>query len=293
MESDRQVRDVSTPAIDPAVEREYNLRLRHPERGAVYERFSAASAALRHHETRYAALRYGESPNSLIDFFPAERAERAPLFMFIHGGYWRALDRRLFSFLARPWLDRGVHVALPGYELAPASSVRAIVAQIRAATRWLLRNADRLNIDTARIVVSGHSAGAQLGAVTLSETTDWTAAGFVGISGVYDLRPLLATTVNLDIRLDAAEARALSPQWRRADPRPRYLCAVGGAETDGFRRQSREYTLALQEQGCDAQLLEVPARTHFDVLDDLADADAPLFRGAHALLSARRAGSNE
>ena len=285
MESDRRVPRESVPAIDPAVEREYNLRLRHPERGAVYERFSVASAALRRDETRHAALRYGESPNSVIDFFPTDRAGPAPLFLFIHGGYWRALDRRMFSFLARPWLDRGVHVALPGYELAPGASVRNIAAQVRTATEWLLRSAGHLNIDATRVIVSGHSAGAHLGALTLSEMTDWSAAGFVGISGVYDLRPLLATTVNLDIHLDAAEAYALSPQWRRVDTVPRYLCAVGGAETDEFRRQSRAYAAALSEQGCDAQLLEVPARTHFDVLDDLADAEAPLFRRAHALLS--------
>ena len=284
MGSDGNVLDSSGVVIDAAVEREYNLRLRHPERGAVYDRFAAASAALRQSQPRFTMLRYGESPNSVIDFFPADSTRPAPLFLFIHGGYWRALDRRIFSFLARPWLDRGVHVALPGYDLAPAASVRSIAAQLRIATDRLRRDAGHLGIDTERVIVSGHSAGAHLGALTLCEMMDWSVAGFVGVSGIYDLQPLLATTVNLDIRLDAAEARDLSPQWRRAPTAPRYLCAVGGAETDGFRQQSSNYVAALSEQGCDARLLEVPARNHFDVLDDLVNPLAQLFRGAHALL---------
>ncbi len=286
MGSEHQVPDASTLGVDDAVEREYNLRRRHPERGAVYDRFAAASAALRRAEPGFSTLRYGESPNSVIDFFPAASNAAAPLFLFIHGGYWRALDRRIFSFLARPWLDRGVHVAMPGYDLAPVANVRGIADQVRAATDWLLRDAGRLGIDIERVIVSGHSAGAHLGALTLGEMTHWSAAGFVGVSGVYDLQPLLATTVNHDVRLDPAEALALSPQWRRNATGPRYLCAVGGAETDGFRLQSRQYVAALREQGCDARFMEVPARNHFDVLDDLADPQAPLFRHAHDLLSA-------
>jgi arylformamidase len=288
--SDRPVATAAT-AIDPALEREYNLRVRHPERGAVYDRFAAASAALRAEVASLETLRYGDTPNSAIDFFAAATDSPAALFVFVHGGYWRALDRRIFSFLARPWLERGVHVALPGYDLAPATTVRAIAGQVRAAVARLLGEAERLRIDPRRVVVSGHSAGAHLGALALDAMPGWSAAGFVGVSGLYELEPLLATSVNLDVALDAAEARALSPSRRTADRRPRYLLAVGGAETDGFRRQSQDYAAALRAQGCEAHALEVPARTHFDVLDDLADAKASLFRGAHALLSRPATGS--
>jgi arylformamidase len=281
----------ASTTIDPALEREYNLRVRHPERGAVYDRFAAASAALRGQVAGLEALRYGDTANSVIDFFAARTDGPAALFVFIHGGYWRALDRRIFSFLARPWLERGVHVALPGYDLAPATTVRAIAGQVRDAVRRLLGDAERLRIDPQRVVVSGHSAGAHLGALALDAIPGWSAAGFVGVSGLYELEPLLATSVNLDVGLDAAEARALSPSRRTADRLPRYLLAVGGAETEGFRRQSHDYAAVLRAQGCDARALEVAARTHFDVLDDLADAEAPLFRGARALLSHSATGS--
>src|SRR5689334_7591731 len=106
--------------LDPLIEREYNLRVRHPERDAVYARFAEASADLRGRWPGFRTIAYGDTPRQAIDFFPAATAiRRAPLFVFIHGGYWRALERGTFSFLAEPWLARGVHVALPGYDLAP------------------------------------------------------------------------------------------------------------------------------------------------------------------------------
>ena len=272
-----------SPEIDPALEREYALRSRHPERGAVYERFAAASAAFRQGTDAFRSLRYGASPNNAIDFVRAETTAAAPLFVFIHGGYWRALDRSIFTFLARPWLARGVHVALPGYDLAPALRVRDIAAQVEAATACLLARAGPLGIDPDRIVVGGHSAGAQLGALLLDRLPRG-AAGFIGVSGIYDLQPLRATSINADVRLDAGEARELSPRWRVPDPRPRYLCAVGAAETDGFRSQSHDYAAALRRQGCRAESIEVPGRTHFDVLDELADPESELFRKSLDLL---------
>src|SRR5579862_5921863 len=105
--------------IDPAIEREYALRARHPERGAIYEGFARRSEQLRASVAGFRTLRYAESAPCAIDFFPAPGARKAPLFIFIHGGYWRALERSNFSFLAAPWIARGAHVALIGYELAP------------------------------------------------------------------------------------------------------------------------------------------------------------------------------
>lgn len=291
MASDPSASDAGAPIIDGALEREYNLRIRHPERGAVYDRFAADSAALRSSHAGFETLQYGATPNSAIDFFRAPARDRAPLFVFIHGGYWRALDRRIFSFLARPWLARGVHVALPGYDLAPATSVRTIAGQVRRAVAQLIAGAESLGIDARRVVVSGHSAGAHLGALALDAAPGWSAAGFLGVSGLYDLEPLLATSVNLDVRLDVAEAHALSPSRRAAQRATRYRLAFGGAETDGFRQQSRHYAAALRAQGCDAESIEIPARTHFDVLDDLADAKAHLFASANALLSHPLTGS--
>ena len=126
-------------AIDPALEREYALRARHPERGAVYERFAAASAAFREGNGAFEALRYGDSPNSRRRL-PARRRRRPRAPLRLHPRRLLARpDRSIFTFLAQPWLERGVHVALPGYDLAPALRVGAIAAQVEAAVGSLRR----------------------------------------------------------------------------------------------------------------------------------------------------------
>jgi arylformamidase len=134
------------------------------------------------------------------------------------------------------------------------------------------------------MLVSGHSAGAQLGAMQLCATPDWRAAGYIGVSGVYDLAPLLATSINHDVHLDAVEARDMSPIHQPPALGTRHICAVGAAETDGFRHQSHAYAAYLRQYQCDAVTVELPGRNHFDVLEDLANPEHDLFRSAYALL---------
>jgi arylformamidase len=271
--------------VDPAQEREYNLRIRHPERGAIYDSFAARSAELRASCVGYAPMRYAEGKGCVLDFFAAPVPGPAPLFIFVHGGYWRALDRGIFSFMAAPWLARGAHVAMIGYDLAPALGVTAIVAEVGAALHFLRGRAAAFGIDLQRVVISGHSAGAQLGAMQLC-TPGWRPAGYVGVSGVYDLQPLLATSINRDVRLDAAEARAMSPIHRPATAGTRHICAVGADETAGFRSQSHAYAAYLRQHQCEAVAIELPCRNHFDVLEDLANPEHDLFRRSYGLLPA-------
>lgn len=275
------------PPVDPALENEYALRSRHPERNAVYERQARASADLRRGMPGLQTRRYAASKGCLLDFLPAPHpaSAAAPLFVFIHGGYWRALERGIFTFLAAPWLQRGVHAAFIGYDLAPALRVSDIVAEVGEAMAWLRGHAQELGVDGARMLVAGHSAGAQLGACVLDGPQGWQAAAFVGVSGVYDLEPLRHTSINADIRLDEREARAISPMARPAERATKHLLAVGGAETEGFRGQSIDYAEHLRRAGCAATLRIVPERTHFDILDDLGDGGNALFRDAFALLA--------
>lgn len=281
-------------AIDPRLEAEYALRRRHPERTAVYEAFAQRSADWRAQWPGFFSHRYlDDDPVAVsataIDFFPATTTGPAPLLIFIHGGYWRALDRSIFSFLAKPWVARGVHVALPGYQLAPQRNVAQIVQQVRCACACIRRHASDWQIDRTRILVSGHSAGAQLGALCLDpplagSALGSSALGFIGISGVYDLLPLLRTSINEDIRLDEPQARAMSPAFH---PPPRFdhvLCVAGGAETQGFKVQSQDQALRWRQQGLPADYHEATGRTHFDILDDLADEHAELFKRAWRFL---------
>ncbi|MCW5770029.1 MAG: alpha/beta hydrolase, partial [Rhodospirillaceae bacterium] len=149
--------------IDPALEAGYNLRIRHPEREAVYARMAEASARLRAALPCQIDVAYGPDQVETLDFFPA--GADAPLIVFIHGGYWRALDKSIFSFVAKPFLDAGCAVALTNYGLAPQFPLEEIVAQSNRSIAFLAREARSLGIDASRIFVAGHSAGAHLAAM--------------------------------------------------------------------------------------------------------------------------------
>lgn len=272
--------------VDPRLESEYSLRARHPERSDIYERQARSSAELRARTPGLRTLQYAKPQECVLDFLPARATASlpAPVFVFIHGGYWRALERGIFTFLAQPWIDAGVHAAFVGYGLAPALRVQGIASQVQLAMNYLRAHREQLGIDTRRMLVAGHSAGAHLGACALDSNDGWHAHAYLGVSGIYDLEPLRHTSVNADIQLDAAEARHISPRWQPARRPTHHLLVAGGAETQGFRDQTLEFTGYLKEQGSHAEAMIVPGCTHFDILDALADPATPLFQATHALL---------
>ena len=165
--------------------------------------------------------------------------------MFIHGGYWRALDKADFGFVAAPFVARGIAVANVNYDLCPAVTVAAIVDEIRRAVGWVAREGERHGAGTARVVVGGHSAGGHLAAMMVC--TDWMQHGFaappfhagVSLSGVHDLTPMPLFSFNVDLRLDEEAARRLSPVLLPVTMVAPLLVAVGGAETGEFIRQAR------------------------------------------------------
>ncbi len=250
--------------IQEAIEKEYNIRRRHPESPRHYARYAADSAAARAALGGEIDLRYGEAPGETLDFFPAGQAD-APLYFFIHGGYWRALDKGDFSFIAPPFVAAGIAVALVNYDLTPTVSVETIVGQTQQAIRWVHDNV-ALPFDRSRLVVGGHSAGAQLTAMALAAEPRLPIAAGVAMSGVFDLVPLLATNVNVQLTLDAARARALSPMHHPRPERTPNLICVGGAESDGFIWQSRAYAEKL---GTTAKVY--PGLDHYTIMSALAD----------------------
>jgi arylformamidase len=275
--------------ISEVLEREYNLRIRHPEREAVYEDFAARSAAYRDRADCRLDLRYAAGERCTLDWFaPATAAAAAPLLVFIHGGYWRALDKRIFSFVAAPYNAAGAAVALIGYDLAPGVTLSRIVEQAHASLAWMARERS-LDFDRARVVVSGHSAGGHLAALLAAAPPERiggvAVAAAAPISGLFDLEPLLETSVNLDVRMSADEARRLSPMRCDRFRAPRLVVAVGARETEGFIAQSRRFAERADAAGAAARFVLVPGRTHFDVLEDLAHADAPLCRDTLSLLA--------
>lgn len=273
-------------AIDDALEAQYALRKRHPERDEVYDDHQRRSAALRADGSCQLDVRYGEGPRCLLDIFPA--GERAPVLFFIHGGYWRALDKSYVSFIAEPYRKAGMTVVMPGYDLVPAVSVGGIVDQIRAAFDWVVTH-----LKPGRIVVAGHSAGGQLAAMLALDQAasgQGPIVGFVGISGAFDLRPLLQTSINHDLKLSIEEAAEASPLLRLSRlaagaPLVPLLGAVGGDETTGFKQWTADLVAGWRAHGGAATYCELAGCSHFTVLDRMAEADNEVLRAIAGFLA--------
>jgi arylformamidase len=271
------------------VERGYNNRAAVPEHPQWLARWTARSqeaiATLRPARD----VRYGTAPNETLDLYTPRASARGTL-LFIHGGYWRALDKSDHGFVAPPFVAAGCAVAVVNYDLCPAVSVATIVDQCRRALQWLVREGPSRGAP-APIVVAGHSAGGHLTAMMYA--TDWRAhglaatpfAGGVSLSGVHDLTPLVWFSHNVDLRLDEAEARRLSPINHRPLVEAPLVAAVGADETSEFVRQTRLLWDAWPQRrpgGAQAPM-EIPARHHYSVVLDYTDADSALTRATLAL----------
>ncbi len=227
---------------------------------------------------------YGQHPEQQLDVFPA--GPGAPAHVFVHGGYWQELSRADASFPAEGFVATGITYVAVGYGLAPAFTLDQIVEQVRAALAWVHRNATRLGIDPARIVVSGSSAGAHLAA--MAALTDWPARGrpaglvraLVLLSGIFDLAPLVDTYINDAVGMDRTTAARNSP-LRLLDtvspvaPVPA-LIGWGEHETDAFKQQSEQFAQRWEQRAGPVIRVEATGRNHFDVVHDLADRATPL-----------------
>ena len=266
--------------------REYNNRELVPEHPAFFERWARDSERVRATMTCHADQRYGEAPGETLDLFPARKGDGSCL-MFIHGGYWRSLDKRDFSFLAPAWVDAGVSLAVVNYDLCPAVSVEEIVRQMLRAGRWLWLHAEEYGMDEDRLYLAGHSAGGHLTAMLMAAL--WPVfdprlprgvfKGGIVVSGLYDLRPMLQVGwLNGDLRLDEASALRTSPAYLPPATRAPLVTCVGGAESSEFRRQNA----LLGERWKSVLVEDVPARGahHFSVLDGLCTPRAALFAAA-------------
>jgi arylformamidase len=281
----------STAASNPAaMEREYNARAAIPDHPEIFARWAEQGAMTRRRRAGLIDMPYGDDPGERLDFFPAMQ-RHAPLLVFIHGGYWRSLDKFDFSWIAPPFLDAGIAVAFLNYGLAPRVPVDEIVRQQLRAIAWLHARAEELGFDPRRIVVGGHSAGAHLTAMMMAAL--WPALdpalppdlvkGGVAISGIFDLEPLVPLPfINTDLRLDAAAARAVSPVHLPAASDARLVTAVGALESSEFKRQTQLIRGAWPRNAGDD--IEVAGANHLTVCDTLADPGSPLVRAALALV---------
>jgi len=264
-------------ALDYEVE--YNNRARVPEHPEIFARWQREASAYRAAaQNAKLGITYGPSVRRTVDLFPAKGDDKAPLAMFIHGGWWRSLEPASFSQMAAGPNGRGITVAVVGYDLCPNCSIADIIEQMRAACLLLWRKRRQ------RIFIYGHSAGGHLAACMVA--TDWKAfasdaptdlvPAAYSISGVFDLSPLIHVSQNLDLRLDETEARRVSPLHWHLPPGRSLDAVVGALESSEFLRQSKSIVEAWRRAQALTRYEEIAGTNHFTVIDPLNDPNSAM-----------------
>lgn len=269
-----------------AFERRYNARAAVPEHAQHFDRWTRLSKTARDELDSDLDIAYGDHPMEKIDLFRAEGRSRA-LLMFIHGGYWRSLDKRDHSFIATEFVKMGVTVAMPNYALCPSVTVEDIVKQVLRATAWLHRTGSRYGAFGNSLYLAGHSAGGHLAAMMLAaqwprygaDLPEKLVEGAMSISGLYDLTPILhVPSINTDVKLDDESAVRMSPAFMPPATDAPLTITVGGRETEGFHEQ---HNLIKQRWGSViAEDVQAPRDNHFSILETFANPNSELFRAA-------------
>ena len=273
------------------LDREYNARAMTAafDKDAIYRE---RSAEVFETVERVADIVYDGRSGSKLDIYPAGKG--SPLFLWIHGGYWRASTKDENAFVAPGLVQAGISVASIDYTLAPAASLDEIVRQVRAGVAWLERHGGEYGADTRLLHVGGHSAGGHLTGMLLARgwhdgfglRTDLIGTA-LPVSGLFDLHPLRHTFVNGPLSLDEAAASRNSPiehlpERSGAD----LIAAVGGLESSEFKRQTRDYVDRWAGRSFRGREIAMPGFHHFDIILELAGPGNPLFDALHASVKA-------
>lgn len=270
---------------------QYNARASIPDHPYIFTRWQRDSALVRRTQAGLLDLSFGDAAKERLDFYPAYR-NGAPLLVFVHGGWWRSLDKSDFTFIVPAFRRAGMNVALTNYTLAPDAGIEEITLQQCRALAWLYRNADRLEFDRKRIVVAGHSAGGHLAAMMLA--AHWPVfapdlpvdlvKGGVLMSGLYDLEPVChADFVNVDLKLTPDRALPLSPGCMPESRPVPFITAVGDLESEEFQRQTqligRQWSRGFRQQ------IPLSNLNHLTICDAFGDDTHPLFSASCDLLT--------
>jgi arylformamidase len=265
---------------------QYNPRTTIKNFQEYFDRAEARSLEALPELDGYVDVPYGPHEAQKLDIFRARGPSKAVL-MFIHGGYWRGLDKRFYNFLAPALTRAGVTFANVNYALCPTVTIEEIVRQVLQAGAWLRRNASNFGGDPRRLYVAGNSAGGHLTAMMLAALWPVFAPdlpkkvfqGGLSISGVHDLRPLAgAAFLKPQVNFDLAVARRCSPVLMPPATDAKLWTCVGGAEPQAFQDQNA--SIAKAWKSVFAGDIKMPGENHFSVTEKLADPSSPLFRGA-------------
>lgn len=278
--------------IDPQIDHDFNARESVASFDAEFGKLIEISNRAMAEVPREADIVFDPESGSALDLYGV--ADGRPVFLWIHGGYWRLGTKEGNAFAAPGLVANGVAVAVMDYSLAPAVTLEEIVDEVRTAVAWLHREGPGMGLDTRKIHCGGSSAGGHLTGAVLADgwraeyglSSDMIGAA-LALSGIYDLEPLLHTQVNGWMNMDMGTVEALSPIRHIPDQTDAHLVlSVGGLERDGFLRETAQYGQAWTEKGHRITEVEMAEFNHFDITGTLADPNAKLVR---ATLDAIRA----
>ena len=274
------------------LEQMYNNRSRVPDYATHFERWASESERVRRTRTHVLDIAYGPSAGQKLDVFPAS-APNSPVVVFIHGGYWRSLDKREHAFVAPAFSDAGACVVIPNYDLCPHVSLPEIVMQMVRALAWTWKNATRYGGDPQRIRVAGHSAGGHLAAMMLACLwSDYDAQlphdlvkRALSVSGLFDLEPVRRTpSLQASLNLTPEQVQRVSPALMPAPRHGQLASVVGGSESMEFIRHNDMIRRAWgwrRVPVCEA----LPGLNHFSVVEAITQPDHRLNRLARDLVA--------
>lgn len=264
-----------------ALDKQYNNRAMVPNFAQIVEQWMQQSADTRKRATIHLDLPYGPHKRERLDIFPAESAN-APVQVFFHGGYWKALEKEVFHFIANGFIDNGVTTALVNYPLVPQVTMDDLVNACQRAVTWIYHNIANYNGDPDKIYTSGHSAGGHI--VAMLTATNWSIfdvpqniiKGGCAISGLFNLLPIQLCYLNDELSMDKAAARRNSPVFLSPACSTPLIVTVGQRESDEYHAQTRELIDVWSAKGITFTHLPIPNANHFSILDSFVDNKAPL-----------------
>lgn len=222
------------------------------------------SGEMRKRHPDHIDLRYGPRERNRIDFLKA--GDKAPTLLFIHGGYWQARAKEVFTVVAEGPMAHGINVALIGYTLAPDATLDQIVAEIHAGIDYLTGQLSALGAASDGIMVSGWSAGGHLTSMVLSHPK---VRGGMAISGIYDLEPIRHSYLNEKLKADEAVARRNSPMMMAGGPLKPLSLVVGSAELPLLRKQTADFAGHRAKYGLPVTYEEIPGADHFTIMHEM------------------------
>ena len=264
------------------IDAQYDIDLAVPDHEVYSRHYVDASRSAREALRCELDIPYGPTREERLDIFPAPAAG-APVFVFIHGGYWRSLSSKEFSCVALGPHALGITTVVVNYALAPTFSLDEITRQARAAVAWVSRNIGRHGGNPQRVVIGGHSAGANLAAMCLATAWDEDyglardpLAGAVLVSGIYDLHPLRHSFLQPPLQLDDGLIRRNSPLFLVRTCATPALVTWGGRESAEFHRQSDAFLTAWRSAGNRGERRPQENRNHLDAIYGFEDPNSAL-----------------